>query len=111
MNSALQPLDSDVIVIAAASTGIGLVTAKMAGKARITIIAAARNANALRTLVSEIEANGGRAAYVVCDVGNEAEVAQEGWPISLSLIHPGRIHRPYNEHGWHPMPMQGCIAA
>lgn len=210
MNAGLKPLNRQVIVITGASSGIGLVTAKMAARAGATIIAAARNEEALRTLVAGIEADGGRAAYVVCDVGDEAavaqvvkvacdrfggfdswvnnagisifgklwdvpmdewrrmfdtvywgtvygslaavrhyrehdmpgaiinigsflgdkapaiqstyasakfavhgftgslrqEVEQEGWPISLSLIHPGRIDTPYNEHAGNHMPMQ-----
>jgi hypothetical protein len=34
------------------------------------------------------------------------EVEHEGWPISVSLIHPGRIDTPYNEHAGNYMPMQ-----
>ncbi len=34
------------------------------------------------------------------------EIEHEGWPISVSLIHPGRIDTPYNEHAGNHMPMQ-----
>jgi hypothetical protein len=34
------------------------------------------------------------------------EVEHEGWPISVSLVHPGRIDTPYNEHAGNYMPMQ-----
>jgi NAD(P)-dependent dehydrogenase (short-subunit alcohol dehydrogenase family) len=34
------------------------------------------------------------------------EIEHEQWPISVSLIHPGRIDTPYNEHAGNYMPMQ-----
>jgi hypothetical protein len=34
------------------------------------------------------------------------EIEHEGWPISVSLVHPGRIDTPYNEHAGNYMPMQ-----
>jgi NAD(P)-dependent dehydrogenase (short-subunit alcohol dehydrogenase family) len=210
MAKSLKPLSEQVVVVTGASSGIGLVTARMAAKAGAAVIAAARNEEALASLVEEIEADGGRAAYVVCDVGREDDVARvvdaatskfggfdswinnagisifgrlwdvpladwrrmfdtvywgtvygslaavrhfrdagkpgaiinvgsffgdkapavqstyasakfavhgftgslrqevehEGWPISVSLIHPGRIDTPYNEHAGNYMPMQ-----
>src|SRR3982751_5401585 len=73
---ALKPLSEQTIVITGASSGIGLVTARRAAKAGAAVIAAARNEEALRTLVDEIRGAGGRAAFVICDVGNEADVAR-----------------------------------
>ena len=210
MRPALKTLDQQVIVITGASSGIGLVTARLAAKAGAAVVAAARNEEALRDLVGEIVRAGGRATYVVCDVGREEniqrvveaadnefggfdtwvnnagisifgrlwevpmddwhrmfdtvywgtvygslaatrhfrdkaksgaivnvgsffgdkapavqstyssakfalhgftgslrqEIEHEGWPISISLIHPGRIDTPYNEHAGNYMPMQ-----
>jgi NAD(P)-dependent dehydrogenase (short-subunit alcohol dehydrogenase family) len=210
MTPTLKPLNQQVIVITGASSGIGLVTARMAAKAGAAVVVAARNESALRDLVEEIRSGGGRAAYAVCDVGREEDIAQvvatavsefggfdtwvnnagisifgklwdvpmaewrrmfdtvywgtaygslaavrhfskagkpgalinigsffgdkapavqssyasakfavhgltgslrqevehEGWPISVSLIHPGRIDTPYNEHAGNHMPMQ-----
>jgi NAD(P)-dependent dehydrogenase (short-subunit alcohol dehydrogenase family) len=34
------------------------------------------------------------------------EVEHEGLPISVSMVHPGRIDTPYNEHAGNYMPMQ-----
>ncbi len=34
------------------------------------------------------------------------EIEHEGWPISISLVQPGRIDTPYNEHAGNFMPMQ-----
>jgi NAD(P)-dependent dehydrogenase (short-subunit alcohol dehydrogenase family) len=210
MRTTLKPLNEQVIVITGASSGIGLVTARMAAKAGAAVVLAARNDEALRDLAEEIRAGGGRAAHVVCDVGREEDVARvvatalsgfggfdtwvnnagisifgklwdvplpdwhrmfdtvywgtvfgslaavrhfrdaakpgaiinigsffgdkapavqstyasakfalhgftgslrqevehEGWPISVSLVHPGRIDTPYNEHAGNYMPMQ-----
>src|SRR3954464_10446647 len=76
MTPQLKPLNEQVIVITGASSGIGLVTARMAAKQGATIVAAARNEAALRNLVHEIRKQGGRAAYVVCDVGREEDIAR-----------------------------------
>lgn len=210
MRVKLKPLDQQVIVITGASSGIGLVTARMAAKAGAAVVLAARNEQALGHLAQEIKDQGGRATFVTCDVGREEdvqrvvdtaerefggfdtwvnnagisifgrmwdvpmadwhrmfdttywgqvhgglaavrhfrkhdkagaivnvgsffgdkapavqssyasakfavhgftgalrqEVEHEGWPISVSLVHPGRIDTPYNEHAGNFMPMQ-----
>jgi NAD(P)-dependent dehydrogenase (short-subunit alcohol dehydrogenase family) len=207
---ALKALSEQTIVITGASSGTGLVTARMAAKAGAAVVVGARNEDALRSLVQEIKDDGGRAAYALCDVGREEdisrlaavaeaefggfdtwvnnagisifgklwdvpmpewrrmfdtvywgtvygslaavrhfrhvnkagavvnvgsffgdkapavqstyasakfalhgftgslrqEVEHEGWPISVSLVHPGRIDTPYNEHAGNFMPMQ-----
>ena len=70
----LKPIAEQVIVITGASSGIGLVTARMAAKAGAAMVLAARNEDALARLAAEITAQGGRAVHVVCDVGNDDEV-------------------------------------
>lgn len=70
----LKPLSKQVIVITGASSGIGLVTARLAARHGAKIVALARNEVALKDLVAEIESAGGTAAYVVCDVGREEDV-------------------------------------
>lgn len=74
MGIALKPLNQQVIVITGASSGIGLVTARMAAKQGAKLVVAARNEDALRQLVEEIRHQGGQAIYVVADVGQEEEV-------------------------------------
>jgi NAD(P)-dependent dehydrogenase (short-subunit alcohol dehydrogenase family) len=74
MKPQLKPPNEQVIVITGASSGIGLVTARMAARQGAKVVALARNDEALKDLVSEIEGGGGSAAYVVCDVGKEDEV-------------------------------------
>jgi short-subunit dehydrogenase len=74
MGLSLQPVSAQVIVITGASSGIGLVTARMAARRGATLVLAARNENALQILTEEIADAGGRATYVVADVGNEDDV-------------------------------------
>jgi short-subunit dehydrogenase len=70
----LLPLDQQVIVITGASSGIGLVTARMAAAGGAKVVAAARNGDALEALVAEIRDSGGQATHVVADVGDPTEV-------------------------------------
>ncbi len=74
MTPKLKPLDQQVIVITGASSGIGLVTAKAAGKAGAKVLLVARSEAALAEAVGEITAAGGEADYAVADVGIAAEV-------------------------------------
>ena len=74
MKIRLKALRDQVIVITGASSGIGLTTARQAAKKGAKLVLAARSDDALRQLVDEIGANGGRAIHVEADVGNEADV-------------------------------------
>lgn len=74
MTILLKPLQEQVMVITGASSGIGLVTARMAAKKGAKLVLAARNEDALRQLVEEIRKSGGQAIYVVADVGKEEDV-------------------------------------
>jgi short-subunit dehydrogenase len=71
---ALRPVDDQVIVVTGATSGIGLVTAKRAAAFGARVVLVARNERALGTIVREIEAEGGTAAYAVADVGDAAQV-------------------------------------
>ena len=70
----LKPLHHQVMVITGASSGIGLVTAKMAARRGARVVLTARNQDALRELHRQIEghqSDGGSAAFVAGDVGDE----------------------------------------
>jgi short-subunit dehydrogenase len=74
MGLSLRPVGEQVVVLTGASSGIGLVTARMAAKQGARLVLAARNEDALRQLAEEIRASGGSAVHVVADVGREEDV-------------------------------------
>ncbi len=74
MNFRLKKLSDQVIVITGASSGIGLVTARLAAKRGAWLVLNARNEEALRRVTNEINAEGGAAIYVVGDVGKFDDV-------------------------------------
>ena len=83
MHVRLKPLRDQVIVLTGASSGLGLVTARMAARRGARLVLTARNQEALQQLADEIkgdESNGGMAAFVAADVADEAglrRVAEE----------------------------------
>jgi NAD(P)-dependent dehydrogenase (short-subunit alcohol dehydrogenase family) len=70
----LLALEDQVVVVTGASSGIGLVTARMAAARGATVVLAARDGAALDEAVAGIVATGGRATAVVADVGVAADV-------------------------------------
>lgn len=74
MTIKLKKLSDQVIVITGASSGIGLVTARLAAKRGARVVLNARNEEALEQVVDEISGQGGEAIYVVGDVGKFEDV-------------------------------------
>ena len=70
----LKPLEQQVMVITGATSGIGLVTARMAAERGTKLVLAARNSEALDELNSELTSNGCEAIAVRADVGEEGDV-------------------------------------
>lgn len=70
----LRPLQQQVIVITGASSGVGLVTARLAAQRGARVVLGARNGEALQQIATEIERTGGRVAYVTADVSNPADM-------------------------------------
>jgi NAD(P)-dependent dehydrogenase (short-subunit alcohol dehydrogenase family) len=70
----LKPIEEQVLVITGASSGIGLVTAKMAAREGAKVVLAARNDSDLRTAVEDIRQEGGRAVHAVADVADPEQV-------------------------------------
>ncbi|MCY8394525.1 SDR family oxidoreductase [Bacillus spizizenii] len=70
----LKKLKDQVIVITGASSGIGLVTARMAAEKGAKVVAAARNEDALKELADELKEKGHDAIWVKADVGKEEDV-------------------------------------
>jgi len=76
MNFRLKKLSDQVIVITGASSGIGLVTARLAAKRGARLVLNARNEEALREVTDEINTAGGEAIYVAGDVGNYEDILE-----------------------------------
>ena len=70
----LRPLKEQVMIITGATSGIGLVTARMASEHGVKLVLAARNREALDKLNSKIIGRGGDCIAVRADVGKEGDV-------------------------------------
>jgi short-subunit dehydrogenase len=74
MKPELKKLSEQTIVITGPTSGIGLVTARMAAKRGARVVLAARTGGALRELTEEIRGQGGQAEYAVADVSDRRQV-------------------------------------
>lgn len=74
MNATKKPLAEQVMVITGASSGIGLVTARMAAKKGAGVLLAARNESDLDEGVECIQRLGGRATWIKADVADPEQV-------------------------------------
>jgi short-subunit dehydrogenase len=96
MGVQLKKLSEQTIVITGASSGIGLVTARMAARRGARLVLAARSEMALRKLTDEIKAQGGEAVYTVADVSREEDVRRIA---STALQHFGGFDTWVNNAG------------
>jgi NAD(P)-dependent dehydrogenase (short-subunit alcohol dehydrogenase family) len=70
----LKPLAEQVVVVMGASSGIGRATALRFAEQGTKVVVAARGKPGLRSLVIEIENDGGTATAVGADVADPAQV-------------------------------------
>lgn len=111
MTLQLKLLAEQVIVITGASSGIGLVTAKLAASRGAKVVLVARNEGSLSEAVEVIRAAGGDAIHAVADVGDieavqaaaRAAVARYGridtWVNNAgTAIYAKLIDTPLDEH-------------
>jgi short-subunit dehydrogenase len=92
----LKPLSEQVIVITGASSGIGLVTARMAAARGAKVVLVARNESALAEIVGEIRANGGLAELAIADVGDRKALSAAA---QVAIERFGRIDTWVNNAG------------
>lgn len=74
MRTTLKPLSAQAVVVMGASSGIGRETALQMARRGARVVAAARDGEALRSLVEEIEAGGGQALSVTADTSRMGDV-------------------------------------
>lgn len=70
----LKPLKDQVMVITGASSGIGLATALSASRRGVKLALAARSRETLNQIVADVNARGGDAIAVPCDVADCTDV-------------------------------------
>jgi len=75
-DSKLKPIDQQVMVITGASSGIGLATARMAAEQGAKVVLGARSEDALARIVEGINAKGGAAIFVRCNVTDRDDVEE-----------------------------------
>lgn len=92
-------MDGKVALVAGATSGIGKVTAELFAKNGATVVLAGRRENLLKEAADKIAADGGRAAYIVCDVTDEAQVAAM---VNFAAQTFGRLDYAYNNAGIMP---------
>ena len=68
----MSELDGKSALITGASAGIGAAAARELAQHGVKLVLVARSANAIEELAAEIEANGGKAIAIPCDVSDHA---------------------------------------
>jgi short-subunit dehydrogenase len=96
MSVNLRKINEQVMVITGATSGIGLTTARMAAEQGARLMLAARSADALDQLASELRKQGVQVATVAADVGNPADVERIG---QTAMERFGRIDTWVNNAG------------
>ena len=96
MSIKLKPLNEQVIVITGASSGIGLTTAQSAAKQGAKVVLAARSKKTLDDVVHSIQAAGGDAIAVECDVADRQQVQNVA---DAAIAKFGRIDTWVNDAG------------
>jgi 3-oxoacyl-[acyl-carrier protein] reductase len=92
----MKRFDGRIALVTGASRGIGEAIAKRLASEGATVLAAARTADALARVVSEIEAAGGRASAVALDLADPGSIEAA---VKSALAAHGEIHVLVNNAG------------
>jgi len=89
-------LEGKVILVFGASSGIGEAAVLRFAREGATVVAAARRAERLTSLVDQVEKFGGKAASSPCDVRDEGEISRT---VALVVERFGRVDGAFNNAG------------
>ncbi|HWZ86773.1 MAG TPA: 3-oxoacyl-[acyl-carrier-protein] reductase [Thermoanaerobaculia bacterium] len=92
----MKRFDGRIALVTGASRGIGEAIAKRLASEGATVLAAARSADALSRVVSEIEAAGGKASALALDLADSASIEAA---VKAALAAHGEIHVLVNNAG------------
>jgi 3-oxoacyl-[acyl-carrier protein] reductase len=92
----MKRFDGRIALVTGASRGIGEAIAKRLASEGATVLAAARTADALARVVSEIEAAGGRASVLALDLADPGSIEAA---VKSALAAHGEIHVLVNNAG------------
>lgn len=96
-----QPMHGRVALVAGASKGIGAVTAEAFAAAGAAVVLAARDTEALKSVAARIEAGGGEALAVGCDVTDVDSVRDL---VDQAVRQYGRLDAAFNNATDGPLP-------
>jgi len=91
-----KPLGEQTVVITGATSGIGLVTARMAAKTGAKLMLVARNEKALKTLTNELQKTGAHVRIAASDVAKFDDLKRAAWEARQAF---GRIDTWINNAG------------
>ncbi|MEK3916685.1 SDR family NAD(P)-dependent oxidoreductase [Paenibacillus sp. FSL H7-0331] len=89
-------LSNKVALVTGASRGIGAAAAKLFAEEGALITLIARTEEALRSVVEDITAKGGRADYIVADLANSASIERA---VQMTVERHGRLDIAFNNVG------------
>lgn len=92
----MQELQNKVAIITGASKGIGAATAKRMAELGVKVVLTARSQDALKELANEINANGGEALAIACDVSDYNQVNSA---VAQTIMKFGKIDIVVNNAG------------
>jgi NAD(P)-dependent dehydrogenase (short-subunit alcohol dehydrogenase family) len=95
-------LEGKVAIITGGSKGIGLGCCRVFVRHGCAVVLAARGETEGRRIEQELQATGGRALFVPCDVTREADLARL---VEITMDRFGRLDCLVNNAGWHPPAM------